>query len=217
MSLRTDEGNITSGWGALSGEEETDRFFWVSRHDNIIAGIWVAFFSRWRRCRRWQGASLGVHVGHSETVLRHDVANDDDQPLWWAKGGTLVGTSPPRIKWFRELWEGNSSRPEFGSLSPTQSELGNAQDSTVVNILSDAKDFLSLHFLRPGRWEVPLPTVGSGTQGAGPRAGWEVRKVDYWAMTVEVIGTAEAGAAAVSIDVPEIPGNFEVVRAGASW
>ena len=72
------EGNITSGWGALSGEEETDRFFW--------------------------GASLGVHVGHSETVLRHDVAEDDDQPLWWAKGGTLVGTSPPHIKWFRELW-----------------------------------------------------------------------------------------------------------------
>ena len=51
------EGNITSGWGALSGEEETDRFFW--------------------------GASLGVHVGHSETVLRHNVAVDDDQPLWY--------------------------------------------------------------------------------------------------------------------------------------
>ena len=166
---------------------------------------------------------MGVHVGHSETVLRHDIANDDDQPLWWAKGGTLVGTSPPRIKWFRSIWEGNSSRPEFGSLSPTQSVLGNKQDSAwmmlgfVVNILSDAKDFLSLHFLRPGRWEVPLPTVGSGTQGAAPRAGWEVRQLDYWAMTVEVIGAAQAGAAAVSIDVPEIPGNFEVVRAGASW
>ena len=43
ISLRTDEGNISSGWGALSGEEETDRFFWVSCHD--IAAIWVAFLS----------------------------------------------------------------------------------------------------------------------------------------------------------------------------
>jgi len=41
------EGDISSGWGALSGEEETDRFWW--------------------------GASLGVHVGHSETILRPQV------------------------------------------------------------------------------------------------------------------------------------------------
>ena len=43
-------------WGSLSGEEEADRFWW--------------------------GASLGVFVGHSETVLRADVKSDDDQPLW---------------------------------------------------------------------------------------------------------------------------------------
>jgi hypothetical protein len=108
------EGNITSGWGALSGEEETDRFFW--------------------------GASLGVHVGHSETVLRHDVAEDDDQPLWWAKGGTLVGTSPPRIKWFRALWERGSNgraRPDFGSLAPFQTYFGDSNtDQFVANVLS---------------------------------------------------------------------------------
>lgn len=62
------EGNITSGWGALSGEEETDRFFW--------------------------GASLGVHVGHSETVLRHDITVDDDQPLWCALLYSICGYLP---------------------------------------------------------------------------------------------------------------------------
>ena len=71
------EGNITCGWGSLSGEEDADRFFW--------------------------GASLGVHVGHSETVLRAAVASSDAQPLWWAKGGALVGASPPRIRFFRAL------------------------------------------------------------------------------------------------------------------
>jgi hypothetical protein len=74
------EGNITSGWGSLSGQEETDRFFW--------------------------GASLGVYVGHSETVLRAGIQDSDDQPLWWAKGGELIGRSPPRIRFFRGLWEG---------------------------------------------------------------------------------------------------------------
>ena len=38
------EGDIPEGWGALSGAQETDRFWW-------------AF-------------SLGVHAGHSETILR---------------------------------------------------------------------------------------------------------------------------------------------------
>ena len=40
------EGDIPEGWGALSGAQETDRFWW-------------AF-------------SLGVHAGHSETILRAD-------------------------------------------------------------------------------------------------------------------------------------------------
>jgi hypothetical protein len=51
------EGNITSEWGALSGIEESDRFWW--------------------------GAIKGVYVGHSETVLDWQLpAGDDKQPLW---------------------------------------------------------------------------------------------------------------------------------------
>ena len=52
------EGDLPLAWGALSGAEEADRFWW--------------------------GASLGVYVGHSETLLRQNVSNDE-QPLWWAK------------------------------------------------------------------------------------------------------------------------------------
>ena len=78
------EGDIPTGWGSLSGQEESDRFWW--------------------------GASMGVNVGHSETLLRPNVTTDDDQPLWWAKGGTLIGGSPARIKWMRSFWEGTSKR-----------------------------------------------------------------------------------------------------------
>jgi hypothetical protein len=49
-----------------------------------------------------------VHVGHSETILRPNVSVSD-QPLWWAKGGELIGESPPRIKWFREQWVSNAA------------------------------------------------------------------------------------------------------------
>ena len=30
---------------------------------------------------------MGVFVGHSETILRPEATDDDDQPLWWALAG----------------------------------------------------------------------------------------------------------------------------------
>jgi hypothetical protein len=78
-------------------------------------------------------------------------------------------------------------------------------------------DFLSLHFLRPGRWAVPLPTAAESDGSVAAGGGWEVRLVDYWSMTVKVIGSVEAGAKNCTIDVPEIPGNYEIARAGMRW
>lgn len=124
--------------------------------------------------------------------------------------------SPPKIKWFRELWENNSSRPEFGSLSPYQTYCGDADTGAgyVANVLSSA-DFLSLHFLRPGRWSVPLE--GMHHTGATTNAAWEVRKIDYWARTVTKLAEVAANASHIQLDVPEIPGNYEILRAGTIW
>merc|ERR1712087_820856 len=49
----------------------------------------------------WMGLSMGVHVGHSET-LKQPRISDDEQVMWWSKGGHLHGLSPARIWWFRE-------------------------------------------------------------------------------------------------------------------
>jgi hypothetical protein len=54
--------------------------------------------------RFWQGAIAGTYVGHGETYLR------PDEILWWSKGGTLHGTSPPRIAFLRKILE--SGPPE---------------------------------------------------------------------------------------------------------
>ena len=130
------EGNITSGWGALSGVEEADRFWW--------------------------GAALGVSVGHSDTVLDWQMpAGSDEQPLWWAKGGTLRGLSPPRIEWFRAqhvTGDPAADRPPLPGASGVPSTLANG-NSVFAQILTarDGKQML-LHFMRPGQWTVPLPT-----------------------------------------------------------
>lgn len=65
------EGNIDQGWGNISGEEMTRRF--------------------------WEGATRGGYVGHGETYVH------PDDVLWWAKGGTLRGSSPARIGFLHEV------------------------------------------------------------------------------------------------------------------
>lgn len=50
-----------------------------------------------RRC--WEGMIRGGYVGHGETYL------NDEEILWWSKGGRLVGDSPERIGFLRRLVE----------------------------------------------------------------------------------------------------------------
>ncbi|MFC5467315.1 DUF5605 domain-containing protein [Cohnella suwonensis] len=49
--------------------------------------------------RFWEGTVLGGYVGHGETYMH------PDDILWWAKGGTLHGTSPERIAFLRRVME----------------------------------------------------------------------------------------------------------------
>ncbi|WP_044441159.1 DUF5605 domain-containing protein [Agreia bicolorata] len=65
------EGNIDQGWGNITGEEMTRRF--------------------------WEGALRGGYVGHGETYV------DANDILWWAKGGSLRGTSPDRIEFLDSI------------------------------------------------------------------------------------------------------------------
>lgn len=49
--------------------------------------------------RFWEGAMRGGYVGHGETYL------NDEEVLWWSKGGELHGSSPDRIAFLRQLLE----------------------------------------------------------------------------------------------------------------
>ena len=84
------EGDLPRPWAQLSGPEMTDRFWW--------------------------GTTLGAYVGHSEALLQPGYV-DDDQLLWWSKGGKLHGRSVSRIQWFAE-WASSNTHPPLDSLEP---------------------------------------------------------------------------------------------------
>ncbi len=70
------EGDITAGWGNLSGEEMASYF--------------------------WMAGLSGAYPTHGETYANH---SDSTEVRWWGKGGGLVGESPERIEWFRSYME----------------------------------------------------------------------------------------------------------------
>jgi len=169
-------------WGSLSAEEMADRFWW--------------------------GAALGVYVGHSETLLRPSLG-DDSQPLWWAKGGALIGCSPPRIRWMRDLWEGSArgspfAGVDFGTLAPSLETFGSSAGPAAY-MLSAAppRAFHFLRFTRLGSWTLPL----------APATRFRMVTLDTWAMTSRE-AVLPAGAANVTIEVSQLP--LHVVLAPAS-
>ena len=120
--------------------------------------------------RFWLTVVRGGYGGHGETYLQ------DDDLLWWAKGGMLRGESAPRIAFLRALVEEDV---ETG-LTPL-SEDGRWE----FNRVSGARDgdYRLLYFgeHQPAHWAVGLP-MDDGD--------YEIDLIDTWEMTVTRIGKA---------------------------
>ena len=128
------EGNLNSRWGNLSGEEMTRRF--------------------------WLGVIAGCYVTHGETFFPQPGSAPEDV-IWWAKGGTLHGTSPARIGFLRTLLE---------SIAPHGLEA--AAEPYYLHATSNSAILYYFDFHQPAEYEVPL---GDGVYTA--------QVVDPWAMT----------------------------------
>lgn len=156
------EGDI-GNWGGLTGGQMSDRYWW--------------------------GLSYGIYVGHGETIKQPGLA-DDDQVLWWSKGGVLRGDSPKQIQWFQSV-----AQKHFDSITCTCAGWGSnlCDDSCTgahsmgdgMNLATDEANFFFVHSSaynspahRPEDILVDLP-VGD----------WEIRAIDFVSMK-ELAATA---------------------------
>ncbi len=83
------EGNLDLGWGNISGEEMTRRF--------------------------WEATMRGGYAGHGETYLFAADETMDYAKLWWSHGGVLHGDSPARIAFLSDILK---DVPEGKGLQP---------------------------------------------------------------------------------------------------
>ena len=134
--------------------------------------------------RFWEGAVRGGYVGHGETIL------NEAEELWWSKGGELVGDSPARIAFLRDVIAASPT----GVLDPLPSEW----DAPRGGVAGEY-EIVYFGFNRPRFRKVVLPADGR----------FAVDVLDTWAMTVERVADSASGMLRV-----ELPGRqYMAVRA----
>jgi hypothetical protein len=123
--------------------------------------------------RFWEGAIRGGYVGHGETYHR------EDEQLWWAKGGELVGESPARIAFLRRVIQDAPG----GHLEPLDS-------GTAVPAAGVEGDYHLLYF------GLDRPLFSTPKVPAG---GYRVDVIDTWNMTIDTRADQFDGSAPVSL------------------
>lgn len=152
------EGNISERWGQLSGEEMTRRF-------------WNAFVG-------------GTYCGHGETL------NPEQKPSisWLGQGGTLNGTSAPRLAFLKQIME-DGPAPGIDALQPDWNyEIGGVDSTYYIKYFGDRT---------PTDWNAVLPS------GAGQS--YNVDVIDTWNMTVTPAGVYTLAKATGGAQDPNRP------------
>lgn len=140
------EGDVPTGWGNLTGEQ-------------MAAYFWMAGLS-------------GGYPTHGDTF--DNDSDDGEEVRWWSKGGTLMGSSPERIAYFKSVMETLPVHEMQPKLIPAEDPKNRMKNQYL--------------FSKPG--EVYLVYVGDEDQTASlelpGNTPYNLQVMDTWKM--EVIG-----------------------------
>jgi hypothetical protein len=139
------EGNLKSRWGRLSGEQMLEAF--------------------------WQGAITGTYVTHGETYWKGNVTDT----VFWAKGGTLIGSSPARIAFLRHLLGEGPGPLEIADLS-RDNQTATAGNGTYLIYFGKGMN---------ETWLFNLPVKNSNYEKPKSGKKYKVEIIDTWDMTIK--------------------------------
>ena len=137
--------------------------------------------------RHWLGFATGGYVGHGECF------EDEDDILWWSKGGQLYGDSPARLAFLRQIIE---AAPAPGLFPMTTDAAASAMlvDRPYNGITAghNGEDYLLIYYWahqrKYARFALPK----------GKR--YRIDIIDTWNMTVTEAEHSATGS--VSVELP---------------
>jgi hypothetical protein len=134
--------------------------------------------------RFWQGFSRGAYVGHGETYI------NPGEILWWSKGGKLVGSSPERIAFLREIIE---AIPENAFTPLLSSRTGSFMYKTPGCGVYPEFGLFYFGLNQPSFQMIFLPGEGN----------WQIDIIDTWEMTIHTIGKNFSGKCKIDLPAKE--------------
>jgi hypothetical protein len=162
-------------------------------YEGDIGRLWGDLSPEELVLRFWLGFTSGGYVGHGETYL-----NDQEQ-LWWSKGGVLIGQSVSRIAFLRSILE---QAPEISPIAPHDPGAVVGESGEPVRITPEGswnmeagglhgKDYFLFYYgmHQPGQRDFQLP-VGS----------YRIDVIDTWEMTIQT--AYERASGRVRVDLP---------------
>lgn len=114
--------------------------------------------------RFWMMVMRGCYAGHGETYM------DENDLLWWSKGGKLRGESWKRVKFLRELIEADVQN----GLTPL-TRADNRVFSRIFGAYDESVRYLYFAEHQPVQWAIGLPKEDGD---------YQLDLVDIWNMTV---------------------------------
>ncbi|GAB2790434.1 DUF5605 domain-containing protein [Rhabdobacter roseus] len=147
------EGDVPSGWGNLKGQDMASYF--------------------------WMAGLSGGYPTHGDTFVND--ADDATEVRWWAKGGTLVGESPERIRYFRSIME----QAPVSEMTPAFTALGEPKKlATNLHVFAKPGAYYLAYVAEAGQ---PVEVNLSGN------APYKMEIIDTWAMKITEQTTVKPG------------------------
>jgi hypothetical protein len=135
----------------------------------------------------WLGFACGGYVGHGETYV------NEEEVLWWSKGGTLQGESPARIAFLREIIE-DMPPPGLSPFAPREERHTVIPDGVYKGMAAghNGEDYYLLYLARnqPRFRRFKLPEGNS----------YQIDIIDTWNMTIDRFADAASGH--VEVELP---------------
>jgi hypothetical protein len=154
--------------------------------------------------RFWLGFVRGAYVGHGETYV------NEEEVLWWSKGGELRGESVARIAFLRQIFE---QAPGLTPIEITENESDNLIEAQTTVSASTSHKSIASEIIPEGMWNVVACGYNNngyylfyfGTHQPASRdfnlsdGKYQIDVIDTWNMTIQTVAEAATGMTRVQL------------------